>query len=348
MIFTMIKTLFRNASTTIFGVIIITVFSFVLANSKICSIAVVNGIELIFGFLIPSLYFQIIISKIIYESEILRRLPFISPKVEIILLGFLGGYTVASLLTSEALKEGSITIEESNALGYSVLCGGPSLIIGGVGSKLLQSASLGLIIYISSVLSQTLFYIIISKPSKTKIITPRNIDLSNALVSSVNSATMAIIKLSGFVLLFSSISYIISNLFSTDISILGVDLQRIISYFFESTFALADIVTTRSKLALYLLVFFLNFGGLSLIFQIKSNLKDLSLTKLIFSKVIIGLLSVLICYILLKLFPITHTTSLAFTEISVFYSNAPASVFLLMFSCYVLFTSQKKKLPQIL
>jgi hypothetical protein len=113
----------------------------------------------------------------------------------------------------------------------------------------------------------------------------------------------------------------------------------LLSYFLESTYATRDIITSGSKFSLYLIVFFLNFGGFSLIFQVKSNIKGLKLLKLILSKTIIGLLSVLFCFILLKIFPITNTTIAGFSKINLFYSNAPASAFLLIFACYTLCNS---------
>lgn len=342
------KYLLSEIKLSLTGTFLLSSFIFVLANPKLCSEGVLEGIKLAGGFLVPSLYFQIIISNMIFSSGFLSRIPFINRKREIIILGLIGGYTVGSVLTSRALEEGSISEKDAKALGYSFLCGGPAFIIGGIGYKLLTNVWVGVIIYLSSALSQLIIYFLQKKDKEHSRTATSRMSFSEALVSSVNRSTASIISLSGFVVLFSAMSYIFINSSSIQGKAFGCDISRLISYFFEATFAGTDIVNTRANNAAELITFFVTFGGLSLHMQVFSFLNKLKLNffKFFILKLSASFLSVIVCSMLLKLFPVSVETLSSGTAVSAVYANIPASFFLIIFSAYLLFKSGKFSLKR--
>lgn len=332
------SSLLTKIKTDLFGAGIIILFVFVIANSSLCTKAVLHGLSLSAGFLVPSLFFSMVLCGIIRELGILRQIPFINSRREVIILGLLGGYPVLSHLSEKSLKENKITKKEAELINNCFLSGGPAFVIGGIGAKLLGSPFLGVLIYISSIISSFILYLVLKKH---KVSENKNemgaSDFCTALISSVESTAKSVINLSAFVTLFSAVAYILSNL--------SVSLKHI-SYFIEVTSAVSDIAFQKtSLLSLSLITFFQAFGCFSVQIQVLSNLKSIRLSKVryLLYRLISSVISVVIMNIFFKLFPVSLSVSISFNKIPSFSSNLPASLFLILFAFFFIWYFERSK-----
>lgn len=326
---------------TFMGILILLGFIFVLGNQELVFNSVILGIRLVGGFLIPSLFFQITICNLLFSLGFFRKI--IGTKAEILVLSFLGGFSVPSLLSEKAYSEKIISRNDAKAFGYSILCGGPALIIGGIGQKMLGSIQIGVILYLSTVFSQLLMFFLQKKSKINNIEIQKQEEIPETIVNSVKMSVTAIINLSGFVIFFSGIANIISSFSSSEMFIFGIEIKDFLGYFLESTFSIHNLILNKNAYSVYLISFFITFGGLCLQMQILSNLKTVKLNflKLFLIKLTEGLISTIITFVLLKLFPGAVETFGQNNSVSVVYSNIPASIFLIAFSIYILTSPEK-------
>ncbi|MBQ5321189.1 MAG: hypothetical protein J6K88_03920 [Oscillospiraceae bacterium] len=325
--------LFSKIKTDILGIISIFSFAFVLLYPSLCKDAVFYGLSLSWGFLIPSLFFQMVLSGIIKESAFLRRLPFINSRWEIIILSLIGGFPVCAVQSKKAVINGEISESEAILLNNCFLCGGPAFIIGGIGAKLLKSPFLGMLLYISSVLSCFILYLFSKKDKKTLKKSPAFPSFSQCITVPVSDTSRAAITLSAFVTLFSAICYILSSL----------KIMPYLAYFLEVTFAANSLSESFNLYSLLAIAFFSSFGGLCVQLQVIFNLGDIPLKKgkYFLLRISSGILSAIIFRLFLIIFPQSISVSFIPMPAPDFSGNIPASLFLIIFAFFTAFSLEK-------
>ena len=184
-----------------------------------------KGINLCLYTLMPSMYPFMFLSSFIISSSLAEKselvFAFVTRKIlnlpgicgVIIILSMIGGLPVGAKAVEDAFDNGCITQTEGQRLLTFCINPGPAFVITSVGFYFMNSKLVGVIIYISLVLSSlTIGFLtkfifhsdgsfIYNKKEKATQIT----NFSVSLVSSVSTAIRSIINVSSWVILFSCI-----------------------------------------------------------------------------------------------------------------------------------------------
>ena len=138
---------------------------FVLAFSKTISTAVTQSLLICINILIPSMFIFLIISEFFYKTNILNHIlkPFsflceklfkIDRKIgPILFFSLICGYPAGANLISNLVKENKISKKTANRMLYFCVNAGPSFLIGGVSIPLSNDITVGIILFISQIIS---------------------------------------------------------------------------------------------------------------------------------------------------------------------------------------------------
>lgn len=200
--------------------------TFILLNPKSASDGIKNGITLLLTTVIPSLFPFLVIASYIASSESFKILSNIFEKVTLllfkispdgfipVLMGLVGGYPVGAKITTDLYKSGRLTQNEAERLMYFTVNSGPAFTITAVGISMLGNYYLGLILYISNILTALTLGVLCRFLSDNTHPEPQeniNKDKSYAFINSVASGSNAIINISAWVMTFACISGIIES-----------------------------------------------------------------------------------------------------------------------------------------
>lgn len=283
--------------------------------------------------IVPSLFPFMILSNLIQQTAV----PFIlgktlSPLMNIIfslpgisslaiILGMTGGYPIGAKVTSDLLKENSITKQDANHLITFVNNAGPLFMLGAIGIGIYKNIYVGILLLISHYLS-ALFIGFISKLIKKKDNKNNhnnsqisfNIlklsEIGTVLNETIKKSIDIILSIGGFIILFSIISSLIEK--TKILSLIGsiifptleIETSNAISIgLLEVTNGVNKIATINNISLLQKLIItsiLLGFGGMSIHFQTLSIISktDISFLKYILGKTFQGILSGLITYLL--------------------------------------------------
>ncbi len=218
----------------------------------------------------------------------------------VVLMSFSGGFPVGAKLIDELAAKKQISENTARRMLCYCVNPGPAFVIIGIGQSLLKSQQIGVILYISNILSSLIICIILSfKERREKRIKPTlkgsDAQISDIFVSSVSDASASIIGICGFVILFSTLIGILSNLSQNEVS--------------DKFLALFEISngTVLFSDNLVFLSFMTSFSGFCVHMQILTVCKNFKVKYhvFLFYRIIGGLLSMSATVLLLKIFEIT-------------------------------------------
>lgn len=294
-----------------------------------------QGVEMCLGVLVPSLFPFMALSSLIANSGLCRALakPMMAPAkalfalsgatVPVLLLSLIGGYPVGAAGIAALRKQGLIGENEAKHASLFMVCAGPGFLISFVGGGLYNSIKTGLILFAAQTASVVISGIIL------KIILKENYDSSseqrtkpktneNALVVSVYEAARSMAMICAFVLLFSSLTGVLSQIIPD-------------SGLLTSAYILLEVctaVTHTADRSIALTAFAAGFGGLCVHFQIFSALKGVPVNKALFFliRIIQGLMTAALARLFLCLFPAaTEVFSTSRTGSASFYNGSVLS-----------------------
>lgn len=312
--------------------------------------SVKNTTDIFLSSVFPSLFPFILFTEITLKtniiSEIANYLSFIPRLFKLsnnsampILIGFLCGFPSGAKAVDTMLQNKQITKNDALILISFVNNCSPIFILTTVGIAMLSSIQIGFILLLSHFISSILIGIFYSRIQSYNIIHKKNRILNRYMqnMSKINEKSNTFIPnlskfeiiqksilnsfitlgyILGFMIIFNLIADIFYTCLNNTIFTDNTYILNIISGIFEVTRGAHEISNYSICLSSILTIaFLLGFSGLSIIFQIKSCLKNIniSLKKLIIFKLFHGILSVLIAYILLK-----YTNILNMSNLSVF------------------------------
>lgn len=276
-----------------------------------------DGIDLSLGTLIPTLYPFLVVSSLITETNITDKLtaPFAkltkvifnldSKCLSAIALSMIGGMPVGCKMASELYENGSISLSQSRRMMLFCFCCGPAFTISSVGMYMLASKSAGIIMY-ASIITANIIVGILSRLFEDENFTyhtatkkAEDKTFSDSLVKSVSSGTMAIVSICSWVVLFSCINRIIEILPFSDTANFSVNC------ILEVTNACK---ITAGYIKLPLIAGIISFGGLCSHCQVMPYLVKVRMKykHFLVSRIICGALSVIICNLLLEIFPVAY------------------------------------------
>lgn len=210
-----------------------------------------------------------------------------------LLFGLIGGYPTGALLTSKLFENEEIDAEQAKRMMRFNFCGGCGFIITALGSGVLGSTKVGIIIFISNIIAETLLGFVLSFTKKRNSVTfysyTEKSDIADALINSTQSAVKAVLNLTAFIVLFCALQNIVT-------------IPKEIVPLIEITSG----VCSQNTYSPQALSAYLAFGGLCVHFQIMPLLAKIKMKYCDFFafRVIAAVLSYIITKILIKFIPI--------------------------------------------
>ena len=286
---------------------------FMLIFPNECRTGAIEGLLLCGKVVIPTLFPFIFCVIFISNSGIFDRFIFLqsitiilfgltAKEFSIMLLSLIGGYPTGAKLIDQYKKEVSIPDKKANTMLCFCTNGGPAFIITAVGAGILGSKNIGWLLLFAHITASVTIAFLHRKISKqslmpTKSITS-SISVADNLVNSAAESASAVFSVCCYVILF---------------SVIRVFFEYISEFlpFIKHITPLLEITTAVSySKNLYHIAFLLGFSGLCICCQVAGLIKNfkLSFSHFITARVLHGLLSMLILYILLKVFKVSIPT----------------------------------------
>ena len=293
--------------------------------------------------LIPSLFPFMFLSAFITRSGILEKniifldkityklsgLPFCSAVVFI--MSIIGGYPIGPRMIKELYLRGSVTENQANRMMLFCINPSPAFVINTIGFTMFSSKKIGVIIYFSTVLSNILLSIFtkfLDDKKKAEVSFGEKCGIGKALTQAADDATSGIIKICSYVILFSALISIISSI-TENRSVL------------DFLYGFCEVTLGCERLSrlcnITLIAGVTAWGGIAVHFQIADCISQThtNLYHFFTSRVVSGALSVIICDIFLKQFPIDVSALSQSTEMVIVPNEAslPVSITLLI-TCF--------------
>lgn len=255
---------------------------FVLAFSKTISTAVTQSLLICINILIPSMFIFLIISEFFYKTNILNHIlkPFsflceklfkIDRKIgPILFFSLICGYPAGANLISNLVKENKISKKTANRMLYFCVNAGPSFLIGGVSIPLSNDITVGIILFISQIISFFVvgtFSSIGEKLEKVKLYQKKYYNPYEALVSSVKNSIKNMAIICGFCLFFSAVVNFIFTLNFFHINS-HFYLKPLFAGFLEVTNGIINCSQINNINTFLILTLITSFGGMCVYFQI--------------------------------------------------------------------------------
>ena len=316
-----------------------TVLTFLFTFSKYNTESIKDTILLFIYCVFPSLFPFIFFTEFVSNTKILDYISQNLGKVIVkifqlsknatssIIIGFLCGFPSGAKHTINLYNQGKLSYNETKLLLSFVNNFNPIFIITTVGICMFNNIYVGILILISHYLSSILIGFINCKINHKTIIHEKSNNLNSFIQKtnldykkisiffnvkqSITNAFIILTNILGFMLLFNLISYdlrIVLEKIKIDKSIIDV-----VTSFFEVTKGTSNIISLTNFSFEFKFIFvsiLLGFSGICIMFQIYSIIYEdnYSFINLFISKIIHGMLSGLISFIMLKFLDITNLT----------------------------------------
>lgn len=340
------KTINKN---TLFIIIIVIILSQSILNPKLAINSVMEGLNLWFYNVMPSLLPFMIFSNILFKmniayylkklfNRIMNKIMNVSGSgILPLFMGYISGYPLGSKLVCDLRKEKYISLKESYKLLALCCTTGPAFIISIVSLQMFNNMAVAPILIISNYLGAILNALILKKFYKEKIsstysIYQDDLSITKILNDAITNSIDSIIKIGGYIIFFKIIINYLDNMYIID-NISGV----LFNYFnvfdasydcikgafygiFEITIGINAISQCNDPLIVKLAItsFLIAWSGFSIHMQTNSFILD---TDICFYKYMIGkisqsFLSLFICVIAYKIiYPTTVSVYMAINNL---------------------------------
>ena len=219
----------------------------------------------------------------------------------VFLLGIISGYPVGAKSAVDFYKSGLIS--KSECLRLLAFCNnsGPLFILGVIGVSLLGNEKMGHILYLSHILSALLVGLLFrfynygeDSVSESSISVFSVKHFGTIIGESVTEAVETVLKISGFVILFSVVSQALPS----------IPQRAYIHSFLEIVGGVKELTSLSTPYKLPLISFFIGLSGLSVLFQVLAILSPQGISPLTYvgGKILQAILSFYITKILLSVF----------------------------------------------
>ncbi len=287
-----------------------------LRYSSECAEGIRKGLLFCVEALVPSLFMFMALSSYIVKSGFAERLtkPFIrlsqtlfgmSPVgLSVILLSMIGGYPVGARCAAMLYEQKKIGRREAEKLVMIAVCAGPGFLMSYVGNALLGNGKAGRLLLYAELIGVILTGIIIGKLMRIEPSQVRRTALEkpaqNLLVTSVTDASRATFHMCAMVVLCAAMIEVIAAVSTNE------TLTDILSAALEITTGCQRMC---AQYPLYLIAFFIGFGGISVHLQIYAGVGDLPIQKGLFFqyRILQGIITAALTYILLMIFPVEQS-----------------------------------------
>lgn len=289
-----------------------------LFNSSVVIASVKNSLHLCVEVVIPSLFCFMVLTYFISETNLGKlfaviMLPitrFLSVPVEqgsTVLMSLIGGYPVGIKTLANSYQNKQLSEQELKRMVLFCCCPAPSFVIVTVGTRFLGNLYAGLILYSAQViallfmgLSTSIIASAASRQKFFKYLQDKNKkSYGTALVEAVVFSSQTLLSMCGYIVLF--------GVFGTLLKLTSIpgNISVIFSALLEITTGCSEVSNINIPYKLCVLSFLLSFGGISIIFQLKSILGSApcSLLRIFIGRLCHAVCSAVFTYILINCFP---------------------------------------------
>lgn len=328
--------LLKIKSNIIFSLFLTLTVIYFIINPKLSMEASLAGAKLFFNSVLPTMFpFMVICNMIInldgikLYSKILgpilcKPLGLSYPCSFALVASFLCGYPLGAKYSTDLYKKGIIEYDEFSRLINIASNTGPLFLLGAVGTSMLGNSTLGYLLLIPSYLSVFIIGIITKNKKREKKISLPNegiteskayYNLGEVIKKSIEDASLNILVLCGYVIMFSVIISMVKTLFISTGTLTSLSsLLNIPEDIFNGLFLGGIEVTNGCNIIassnlsilskLSLISFLSSFGGLSIIAQTSSFFykEKVSITKYFFYKVLQGIISFVLMFFIYIIF----------------------------------------------
>ena len=276
-----------------------------------CADGIKKGMLFCIEVLVPSLYTFMALSSAVIRSGVavsitrpfgrIARLLFRLPPsgLAVILLSILGGYPVGSRCAAMLFEQGSISRSDAQKVANIAVCAGPGFLINYIGSALLGNRQIGIILLCAEITGVLFIGVIVGwtmpstplpHPHPSKAALSRNL-----LIASVTDASRSTFHMCGMVVICTAMIAVIGKV-SPDKSITDI------------ASALIEITEGCHRMCgsypIYLIAFFIGFGGISVHLQAYAGMGELHANKGLFFlyRIIQGIITAAAAYSYLMIF----------------------------------------------
>ncbi|PJI06627.1 MULTISPECIES: sporulation integral membrane protein YlbJ [Clostridium] len=364
LLFLFIKNLhLNNVSNYIITFSLSLVILFIILKPEVCITSAISGAKLFFYSVFPYVFPFLIITNLIisYDGiEIYSKLlgpilckPQKLPKESaiVLIISALCGYPLGAKYSADLYENKVIDFSTFERLINIASNAGPLFIVGAIGTSMLKNKHLGYILLISCYLSCIVMGIILPYKKSTNYVTQKikkNVFKKHSfgitLKQSAENAIKVTLQIMSFIIIFSVLIGILkqsaifksseTNLFKT--VILGlIEMTNGTSIISSSNFEIEIKMITIS--------FLISFGGLCVISQIYSFIGKykISYFKFMLRKILQGIMSSIICFIIMK-FSYIDTNTAAVFNINKNFTNYYYIFALLIFLLPIIVNKLKK------
>lgn len=325
----------------------------IIISPKVCTAGAAKGLILAGKVIIPSLFPFTACVLFIMKSGGLELLGFAAPFTKrvfhlspelfsLMLLSFIGGYPVGAKLLNEAVKSGKLSKENAGTMLNYCVNAGPAFVVLAIGGGILGSKITGYILLAAhiaaSLILSVFFGFQIKKEDTVQGKKAENLSSADNFVAAVSDAASAVFSVCAYVIFFSTVNEYMNY------AAQRIRLLKYISPLLEVTNAVTGMRN------IIIIAFLLGFAGISIWCQIISVGKLIKINFAVFtlSRILHGLISALLCAILLKAFGIAITASAAI-KYAPSYSGAALSLSMLsMIIVLIISLFAKKRTGNIL
>ncbi|MEG0615559.1 MAG: hypothetical protein RR540_07365 [Oscillospiraceae bacterium] len=321
--------------------------------------AIVRSINCCFTVIIPALYGFLVIGTFLVKTNIyavlskpfsvFSRYVFKIPEelFSVFLISQFAGFPIGAKLISELVSCGKIGKCDAEKIICYCYAGGPAFIIGLVGVELFGSVKIGLLIYLSIVLTNFVIGILFGIGKKVPVKSENKIEVKiswGILINSIESAAKSLFKVCFMIVFFAIITTILEQ--TGIIDFLAIGAAKFFSVTSENASGLVKSIFEISNLSsmsincfkcLPFIAGIFSFGGVCIILQIftlageKINLKKFVITRT-FSTIICYFLSKIVFSIFIKEIPVYWS----FDKVDFVMTASPIPSFCLIFMTIII------------
>ena len=337
-------------------ILILTFGLLLVVKSSEVSQEIVTAVNRCLFVIIPSLFSFMVFSDLVLRAEcykiISKPFAFISKYIFkmdsnlffVFILGNICGYPIGFKLLNNLYSQGKISKFTAEQMSCYCYASGPSFVVGLVGVTMFSSATIGFVIFFANFLTNCVIAIVLNhavEMPKIKDVSPIKAKVS--IVDSVQSASKSMLMICSMILLFASIIGILK----------GLNIFKLIKFDILPLLEITNVVDICvSTDIIPIISAFISFGGVCILFQLKSLSMGVPLKYLILSRIPAVFLSAAFTRIITAIFNINYQANTVQTYISgktIGFTDAKSclpAILMVIMMLILIFTKEKNPLKK--
>ena len=316
----------------ILTILIFAIIGIIISNPTKYTTGTISGLKLFVFSVLPGLFPFMLLTKLITEIGFIFNISqkfdrfsnkvFGTPGISIyvFIMSIISGYPIGAKIIADLYQKGQITEQDAKKMSIFCTTSGPIFVIGSVGTIMFNSLKIGIILYLSHILSSVLlgiFYNLFNKnksyqPTKIIIATKKSNIISVCIEQTINSlfivgAYITIFYLIGEIFETLKVVSFFTNLTFPIFNKFGITKQQLTGLFYgilEVTRGSKTLSFSPNNISIVLTSGILSFSGFSIIMQSLSFLKIAKIKAHSFaiSKCVHCVLSMILCFLFIICF----------------------------------------------